>query len=67
MKAKNGDLIRVRAYGGQTVIRRVVDVREQAVLVSTNEEYEAAAREQREPICIGFPLADVVEVVEREP
>jgi hypothetical protein len=44
-----------------------MDVRERSVIVTTKEEYEAAAREQREPICIGFPLADVIEVVKKEP
>jgi hypothetical protein len=65
MRLQNGDLIKVKTYGGQVVARRVVDVREQTVLITTDEEYEAATKEQREPICLGFPLADMIEVVER--
>ncbi|MEJ7713744.1 MAG: hypothetical protein WKF84_28830 [Pyrinomonadaceae bacterium] len=58
---KKGDLIRVRVYGRKIVTRRVMEAREQMVLVTTDEEYKAAEKEQREPICIGFPLSDVVE------
>jgi len=31
------------------------------VIVTTKEELEKASKEEREPICIGFPLSDVVE------
>jgi hypothetical protein len=51
----------VKAYGGKVIARRVVEVRGRSVAVTTKEEYDAAAKEQREPICIGFPLSDVVE------
>lgn len=61
MRVQNGDLIQLKTYGGQVVERRVVDVRERSVIVTTKKEYETAAREKREPICIGFPLSDVVE------
>jgi hypothetical protein len=37
-----------------------VDARARAVIVTTKEELEAAAKEKREPICIGFPLSDIV-------
>lgn len=60
---RNGDLIRVKTYGGKVEARRVVDVRERLVIVTTKEEYETAAREQRKPVCIGFPLVDVIEVI----
>lgn len=56
MKVQNGDLVKVRTYGGQ-----VVDVRERSVIVTTKEEFETVAREKRELICIGSPLSDVVE------
>jgi hypothetical protein len=61
MNAQKGDLVKVKAYGGQMIVRRVVEVRERSVILTTKEEYETAAREKREPICIGFPLSDVVE------
>lgn len=60
MELQNGDLIRVRAYGGRAVDRRLVEVRGQTAVVTTDEEYQAAKKERREPISIGFPLSDVV-------
>lgn len=61
MKVQSGNSVRLKTYGGQVVERRVMDVRERSVIVTTKEEFERAAREKREPICIGFPLSDVVE------
>ena len=60
MKVQSGGSVRLKTYGGKVVSRRVVDVRERSVIVTTKEEFEAAAKEKREPICIGFPLSDVV-------
>ena len=67
MDLKNGDLVKVRAYKDQIEIRRLIEVRGQTAIISTDEECQKAAREKREPICIGFPLADVIKVVKREP
>lgn len=64
MAAQNGDLVRVRAYGGEVQVCRLVEVQDKTAIVTTDEECEAATREEREPIRIGFPLADVIEVVE---
>jgi len=61
MRIQRGDMVRVKAYGGKVIARRVVEVRERSVAVTTKEEYDAAAKEQREPICIGFPLSDILE------
>jgi hypothetical protein len=61
MKIQRGDLVQVKAYGGKVIAGRVVEVRGRSVAVTTKEEYEAAAKERREPICIGFPLSDVAE------
>lgn len=60
MELQKGDFIRVKVYGGQLVDRRLVEVRGQMAVVTTDEEYQAAQRERREPICIGFPLSDVI-------
>ena len=67
MEMQSGDLVRVRTYGGREIVRRLATVRGATALICNDEEYKAATKEQREPICIGFPLADVVEVVERKP
>ncbi len=60
---KKGDFVKVRAYGGKILTRRVVAVDEErcVVFVATDEEYRQAEEEGREPRCIGFPLWDVVE------
>ncbi len=59
MKLQNGDAIRVKTYGGRVIDRRLVEVRGRVAVVTTDEEYQAAKKEKREPICIGFPLSDV--------
>jgi hypothetical protein len=33
-------------------------------VITTPEEYELAAKEHREPVCIGFPVSDVEKVGE---
>lgn len=59
MTFKIGDLVDVRAFGGEISARRVVSVQGKIVAVTTPEEYDLATKEQREPISIGFPLSDV--------
>jgi len=63
MDIQNGDLVKVRAYGGQIQIRRLLEVRGQTAIISTDEECQTAKREGREPIKIGIPLDDVIEIV----
>ena len=53
MDIQNGDLVTVKAYGGDVIVGRLMEVREWVAIVSTDEELKAAEREQREPICIG--------------
>lgn len=64
MSLKSGDLVKVKIFGGAVVKRRLLRVAGQVAVLTTPEESEAAANEQREPICIGFPLSDVSEVRE---
>ncbi len=58
-------------YTGQTVTLRsalgnveksVVGVRDGIVVVTSADEYRRAKMERREPLSVGFPLADVVSV-----
>lgn len=56
-----GDIVRVRAYGGQVLTRRVVGMKGQTVMICREDEYQAAQREGREPMCAGFPKENVVE------
>lgn len=59
-----GDWVYLRAYGDEIIHRRVVDVkskgRDTTVYVCRHEEYQAAAREGREPQCVGFAIDDIV-------
>ena len=57
---REGDLVRVRAYGGEQVMRRLVAVRGDILLICRDEEYEAAQREGRQPLCIGFHKEDII-------
>ncbi len=57
---KYGQKVQVRAYGGKVLARRVVGVRNGAVLICSEEEYQQASAEQRRPSCVGFPENDVI-------
>lgn len=57
---KMGDPIRVRAYGGEVLERRVAGSSERVVYVSTSGEWEAANREGRVAVAVGFPWDAVV-------
>ncbi len=57
---KRGDRIKVKAFGGRVLTRRVVGLSDQVVLISKEAEYQAAAQEGREPVCSGFPIKDIV-------
>ena len=57
---KPGDMVKVRAFGGRIMERRVVKAYGGMVYVCRDEEYQAAQREERKPVCIGFSLADIV-------
>jgi len=58
MSLNAGDLVKVRVFGGQVVIRRLLRVEGQIAVLTVPEE---ALKERREPVCIGFPLRDVIQ------
>ncbi|MCH7654360.1 MAG: hypothetical protein IIC95_00020 [Chloroflexi bacterium] len=60
---QTGDQVALRAYGGETLVRRVVAVGERTVLVCSEEEYLQAKAEMREPVSVGFPMTEVIDVV----
>ena len=64
MAIKTGDLVRVRAFDNQVHTRRIVSMEGEIAVITTPEEYELAAKEHREPVCIGFPVSDVEKVGE---
>ena len=55
-----GKDITVLAYGDERLTRTLVAVEEMHLYVCKREEWEAAERERREPVCIGFRLDDLV-------
>lgn len=57
-----GDIVRVRAYGGEILNRRVVSADAVTVVVCNEVEYQSALQEERKPSGIGFPADDVISV-----
>lgn len=60
---QSGSLVKVRAYGDTVLTRRCAGVQGDTVLICNEAEYASALQEKRQPVCIGFPIADVVDVV----
>ncbi len=60
----NGQVVTVRLYGGGTAQRRVVEDKGNVVVICAEEEYVGAKRECREPVGLGFPREDVLEMAE---
>ena len=61
---KVGQLIKLRAYGGEEIIRHVIRLDNDIIVVCRPDEYEKANLEGREPIGVGFKLKDVITEVE---
>ena len=57
---KTGDTVTVLDVHENKLRRTVVAVEDGFVFVSRPEEVKNAHSENREPMCIGFPLSDVV-------
>ena len=57
---EKGQVVRVMGYGGKELQRRLIRETESTVIICTEEEYEAALREGREPRGVGFPKASLV-------
>jgi hypothetical protein len=60
MSLKKGSLITVRAFGGKEIVRRFLAQRNGTILICSEEEYQSARLEKRQPTCVGFPISDVV-------
>ena len=60
MQLQAGATVRLRAYGGEVIERRVVAIHESSVAVCTEAEYEAARVAGRPPVAVGFHLTAVV-------
>lgn len=65
MEVARGDIVRLEAYGGEKITRRVVELKQDqhVVLVCKDDEFQEAQAEGREPIAVGFPLDCLLESV----
>lgn len=59
-----GDIVIVKAYPDRELERYVVDVKPPLVILTTNEERQKASRENREPMCVGFRMKDILSIKE---
>jgi len=68
MELKYGDIVRLQAYGGREIERRVVDVdyRRGVVCICKEDEFKKSQSMGLEPVCVGFKFQDVVEKVDRK-
>lgn len=57
-----GQIVQVKAFPDEVLARRVVGFNEkyQVVHLCNEWEYQAAIAQEREPNCMGFPLADII-------
>jgi len=58
-----GDLVKLRAYGGEETIHRVVAEEGNTVYVPKGEEYQRGGAEAREPTSVGFPANGIIEKI----
>lgn len=58
-----GQTVKVQEAFDLKAVKRVVAADHRNVYVCTDEEFKAAAREKREPICIGFARQFILGVV----
>lgn len=56
---QRGDVVKVELYGGEVAERRVVEVRNGVVVVTTEEEHRRARAEGRAPVCVGIRMGYV--------
>lgn len=61
MNLKRGHLVKVRAYGGKEIFRRFVAELNGTILICSEEEYRLARLQKRDPLCVGFPAADLLD------
>ncbi len=57
-----GQVVKVLLYGGGKAARRVISDRGSTIVICSEQEYQQAEKEGREPVGLGFPLEDVVEM-----
>lgn len=58
-----GKHVLVKAFGGQQLERIVWEDVGRGLLLTTSAQYEQAIRNNTEPIAVGFPKDDLIEVM----
>lgn len=56
-------LVRLEAFGGEQIVRRVVEIQDDVILVCRDEELRRAQEQGRPPLVVGFRLDAVVEML----
>jgi hypothetical protein len=56
MYMKTGDLVKAQVFPRGTVVRKVVEIKEDTIYLCTEEECLSARKENREPTCAGFNM-----------
>jgi len=51
---KIGDLVEVTDFEGRKLMRKAVEISEKVVYICTPEEFDAATKSGKEPLCVGF-------------
>jgi hypothetical protein len=58
---KTGQTVTVETFDRQLIDCKLIEVRGQTAIVCSEKEWRKAAREHREPECLGWPIASVRE------
>jgi hypothetical protein len=61
---KRGEKVRVETFDQKIIEGRLVEVLGETAIICSEKEWQAAARQHREPDCIGWPLGSV-KIVDR--
>lgn len=61
---QRGDRVRLLGYGGREYERRVWRDFGRGVAICTEERFQQALNGGTEPVCVGWPREDVLEVLE---
>lgn len=56
---KKGEVITVEGFDRKQVDCRLIEVRGDTAIVCSEQEWQKANREDREPECLGWPVASV--------
>ena len=62
MEIQPGDTVIIKTYPKEMLTRRVAAVQPSILLLTTDLKWQDSRSEKRDPICIGFPIEDVIRV-----